>query len=159
MRKRLKSLCLEKLFDLIGKDMSDTSKVEIECPTCGHDNTVPRPWELRCQKCNASLKSGKYSKRIMSTGAALVLGIGGTLGADQMLSTDRYPINLEYAIIDSCINESKRPLQYSRIINKRDICICALEKTQGDFNANADNITKDDFILTFEKNADECINE
>ena len=141
--------------------MTRENIVKIECPECGQENTVPRPWELMCQKCNAQLGSGKYSKRMMSAWTALFLGVGGTIGASQLLNADRYPMNVEHTIIEDCIKETKRPLTYSYIRNKRDVCICALAETQSEFDAGAhgDKNIRNDFMRAFERNAAQCIDK
>lgn len=139
---------------IVAKDKN----VEIECPECGTNNAIPLPWGMECQKCNAKLKSGKYSKRMISAWTALIIGVGGTIGASQLIGADRYSIEDEYTIIDACINESKQPMSYTNIIKKRDVCACALADTQDDFDADAfsDKATRGDFIRTFEKNAARC---
>jgi hypothetical protein len=139
--------------------MAETKNVEIECAKCGSSNVIPRPWELSCNKCNAPLSSGKYSKSWKTAWAALVFGSFGTYHATNWIAADRYPIQVEHAIIESCISASKRPMARSIIVNKRDVCVCALKKTQDEFDAGAyrGKNKKNEFISTFEANAVFCV--
>ena len=135
--------------------------VELECPKCGTHNAIPQPWGIKCQKCNAPLGKGRYKTRLISAWGAFFFGIGGAVGVSQYLETDRYPIQVEHSIIESCISDSRRPLAYSNILKKRDICICALEETQKDSELTVDgnkNIGKK-FIDAFEDNANHCIKD
>lgn len=144
-----------------GVTMDEPQNVSIECPQCGTSNAIPRPWELTCQTCKAQLGGGKYSKRAISAWTALFLGVGGTLGASQFFNADRYPMALEHAIIEACINESKRPMTRPSTTDKRDVCICALTETQSEFDADAydDTATRNKFFDTFEENAKQCISK
>jgi len=140
--------------------MSETKNVEIKCPECGMNNTIDLPLDHKCQKCSAALISGKNTKKkISALSAALIAGLG-THQLYQHLN-DRYPMTHEYIIIDACINESSRPMKLTRLLKKGKICICALEKTQTDFDKNAyfNEDNKNAFINAFEANADQCKDE
>ncbi|MBL4693321.1 MAG: hypothetical protein JKY92_08345 [Magnetovibrio sp.] len=139
--------------------MTKTNDIKIECPKCGTDNAIPQTWDLICLTCEAPLKSGKYSKRFISVWAALAIGAGGTIGVDQMFKVDRYPIKVEHTIIEDCINRSRIPMTNPDIVKKREVCICALSKTQNDFDAEPfdGKKLKHEFSQVFAGNAVQCI--
>ena len=90
---------------------------------------------------------------------AIILGIGGGIFLDETLETDRYPINIEYSIIDSCLSSYEEPLKRGYYKQKRDICICALEKTENELDYSDYKKDKNGFFNIFEREAKECIKE
>lgn len=73
------------------------------------------------------------------------------------LQTDRYPINVEYKIIEKCISNYDEPISERVHSNKRDICICALEKTEVEYSYELFRTDQNIFLNTFEINARECM--
>ena len=72
------------------------------------------------------------------------------------LEIDRYPIKVEHSIIESCISSHEKPLKRSHIINKKEICICALDKTELEYDYESFQYDTDGFIEIFERNSREC---
>ncbi|MDD2887624.1 MAG: hypothetical protein PHY66_08145 [Aliarcobacter sp.] len=73
------------------------------------------------------------------------------------LQTDRYPINVEYNIIDKCINNYDEPISERVYKDKRKICICALEKTEINYPYELFREDKNRFLNIFEIKAKECM--
>ncbi|WP_345977985.1 hypothetical protein [Sulfurimonas sp. HSL3-7] len=73
------------------------------------------------------------------------------------LEIDRYPIKLEYEIIENCISAYEEPLRRSHLRNKKDICICALDKTELEYEYESFQLDQDGFLDIFEKKADKCM--
>jgi len=73
------------------------------------------------------------------------------------LEIDRYPIKQEYQIIENCISAYNQPLKRSHIRQKKDICICALDKTELEYDYVKYNEDNAYFLYLFEDKADECI--
>ncbi|MCW9054964.1 MAG: hypothetical protein OQJ98_03250 [Candidatus Pacebacteria bacterium] len=138
--------------------MNKPEEFEVECPHCGENNSIPRPAGWVCQKCNQPLGAGRYGHKLISPLTALLLGIGGTIGARELMTTERYPIAVEHAIIEACIDPSRKPMTYDFLRQKRKVCICALEKTQDDFEADEARIFKSNskFLDAFEANVLLC---
>ena len=93
--------------------------------------------------------------------ALMVGGISGHYIDDIIekynLQTDRYPINIEYKIIEKCISNYDEPISERVHGNKRDICICALEKTEIEYSYELFRTDQNIFLNTFEVNARECM--
>lgn len=94
----------------------------------------------------------------------MTLTVGGVSGhyIDDLiekynLQTDRYPMNIEYKIIEKCISNYSEPIKQEILKNKREVCICALEKTELEYPYKIFIDNKDKFLNIFEMNAIECI--
>lgn len=141
--------------------MNETPNLEIECPHCAAENTFPLPVDITCKECGGVLTNSKYKQPLISAWLALFVGVGGTIGASQLMDVNRYPMKDEHTIIESCINESERPQIRLSAYVKRDVCACALAKTQEDIDADEykDKGKTRDFFNTFEASANKCISE
>lgn len=94
----------------------------------------------------------------------MTLTVGGVSGhyVDDIiekynLQADRYPVGTEYRIIEKCISNYNEPISKKIYGNKREICICALEKTELDYEYSLFREDKDEFLNVFEINARECM--
>ncbi len=73
------------------------------------------------------------------------------------LEIDRYPIKIEYSIIENCISSYDKPLKYSHIRNKKEVCICALDKTELVYDYKSFKYNQNGFIEIFENKSKECM--
>lgn len=106
--------------------------MHIECPHCATSNKIEFAEHIICCKCDKSFKGqsfGKLKKPLISAGAALVIGTVGGVTLDQLMDVNRYPLAVEYAIIDSCLNGSNHSVSISWYQDKREICLCAVQDT------------------------------
>jgi ribosomal protein S27E len=108
--------------------------LEVECPKCFEENIINLSSTIKCKHCNEPLIGKKYSKPLISTMTAIIIGAGGGIFLDKKFETDRYPIHIEYNIIDSCLSSHEEPLYRKHYIKKRDICICSLRKTENELD-------------------------
>lgn len=93
-----------------------------------------------------------------------ILVIGGVTGhhIDDIvekynLEVDRYPLAKEYEIMENCISNDETPLSINLYQKKKDICICALEKTELKYDYDSYLLNKDMFLTIFERKADDCL--
>lgn len=110
--------------------------IKLSCPSCGEENEITPGSSLRCAKCNKPL-GGKDSYFRFGLGPfflLVALASGGTWGVMELLSENRYPVLVEHAVMEDCLSQSRAPLARSHYIRKREICACALEKTQQDLS-------------------------
>lgn len=101
-------------------------------------------------------------KKVVSILMALSLGgVSGHYIDDIVekynLQADRYPLNVEYSIIKKCISNYSEPISKKVYSNKKNICICALEKTELDYDYSSFNNDKNKFLNIFEINARKCM--
>lgn len=107
--------------------------MHIECPSCSTDNKIEFGENIICCECKKTFAGHsykKFKKPLLSATTALFIGAFGTYKADQILFEEqRYPLNVEYEIIDSCVNSSRILMNTYRQTEKTQVCVCALEKT------------------------------
>ena len=107
--------------------------MKIECPHCQKDNEIEFAENISCSECEKSFKGFKFSKRkLVSASSALLVGALGGYAVESGLDKERYPLEVEYAIVDTCVNSSKNMVSVSWYESKREACLCALEKTEND---------------------------
>lgn len=104
------------------------------------------------------------TKKQKITSILMQLTVGAVLGhhIDDIvekynLEIDRYPISIEYKITENCISNHSEPIKKSLYVNKKNICICALEKTELDYSYNSFIENKDGFLDIFEEKVEECM--
>jgi trehalose-6-phosphate synthase len=134
--------------------------VHVLCPSCSTENNINVGHEIVCGKCKASLSGfvyRKYKEPLLTAISALVIGAYGSYEIEHAYFDDaRYPIRIEYAIIDSCVTADRTNLSTDQLRSKKQICLCAFEKTSkkisyAEFEGNVKA-----FSDTFRKNANSC---
>ncbi|WPM84995.1 hypothetical protein QNH14_00110 [Apirhabdus apintestini] len=125
--------------------------MEIVCPKClsAADNVDKET--LKCSKCHSEFHKIKFRSTLLKV--AVVMAVGGGMGFHKAKEA-RYPVNIEYAIIDSCVTSSGNDITYRLLDKKREKCICALERTM----KNIEFDESDDAALKreFSKNIKSC---
>lgn len=101
-------------------------------------------------------------KKITSVLGIFILGMVSGHHIDDLvekynLEIDRYPIKVEHSIIESCISSYDQPLKSSHIRNKKKVCICALGKTELEYDYTRFQYDNTGFIEIFETKSRECI--
>jgi len=105
-------------------------------------------------------QDNKFKVVAIETFSAVLLG--GILGhhIDNYFEKTRYPIAVEYTIINNCISSYQKPMKGSHYQKKTEMCICALSKTMEDFDySDYKKDKKNDrtsFFHIFEKKVEEC---
>uniref|UniRef100_UPI0040473A1A hypothetical protein n=1 Tax=Aliarcobacter sp. TaxID=2321116 RepID=UPI0040473A1A len=133
------------------------NNLKIECPHCSKENEINLSTEIKCKHCEKPLIGHKYRKPFMSAITAFVLGAWDTNQINEQFESNRYPINFEYAIINSCVSDSEQPLLRKNYKYKEDICICALNKTQEEIDYSDYENKQNTFLNIFEAKARECM--
>ncbi len=136
------------------------SKLKIICPNCDEENTIKLSSEIKCKKCEEDLTKSKYSKFKKPIIGAMTAIMIGTPAAYQigkhMQSEDRYPVAIEYSIVDSCIFQDKRPLRRAYIKQKKAICVCALSNTMKTIDYDEYKKDQEKFLDIFEQKTSQC---
>ena len=131
----------------------------IKCPDCSKTNNLNLE-TVNCGGCKATLSGFTYGKIKKSVGTVVIaLAVGGfataKLGGYVGLN-DRYSIENEYALIDMCVNSSKRPLASYAYAGKKEDCACALKEVQKNHTVKDFNAETDKYLAAFEKAAKQC---
>ena len=137
-------------------DQKDTV-IYLDCPECEEENRVRLSSDIKCHKCQKSLLGFKYiQKPLIKVSTALL--IGGLSGhwIDDFFEFKRYPIKIEHSIIENCLSGYSMPLKYFDFKEKREICICALEKTEKKFDYKDLEENSEGFFQIFRENVAQC---
>lgn len=107
--------------------------MHIKCPHCSADNKIEFGENIVCGECKKSFAGHSYAKLkkpLVSATTALFIGVFGTYKADKIFFEEqRYPLSVEYELVDSCVNSSRMPMRSIQYSEKKKTCICALNKT------------------------------
>jgi len=100
-------------------------------------------------------------KKIVSVLGIFILGTVSGHHIDDLvekynLEIDRYPIKVEHSIIENCISSYEKPLKRSHIRNKKEVCICALDKTELEYDYESFQHNTNRFIEIFENKSRVC---
>lgn len=133
--------------------------MQIECPSCSTDNKIEIGGSILCNKCKKPF-SGFYYKKAKKTTiaatAALLIGAYGGYKANNSKEAERYPIEVEYSLINVCLNGSSEKVTIEQYIEKQDICTCALSKTMNNLSYSSYNEDQSVFFSSFENNQAKC---
>lgn len=93
----------------------------------------------------------------MSVTTALLIGAYGTYKvSDTFFEQERYPLRVEYEIVDACVNSSARALLSKSYVKKKEICLCALEATSRTVSYREMQNDPAVFTSAFKNNASSC---
>lgn len=134
--------------------------MHIECPSCSADNKIEFGENIVCSECKESFAGHlykKFKKPLISTTTALIIGAFGTYKADQIFfEEERYPLSVEYEIVDSCANSSRVLSNSNLKIEKTQVCICALEKTMEEVSYKKMRKNESEFLTHFRSSISSC---
>lgn len=133
--------------------------MKVECPYCS--KTTEFSEETACSHCEKSLsKDGLtfVAKPLLSALSAIVLTAGGFWGYERFVdSSERYPLEVEYALVNTCVTGSSFDLNRSQLRAQTKVCLCAVERTTSSvsYSDYREDSSRIDGIL--EQHADECL--
>lgn len=131
--------------------------MEITCPKCSKNTTFNVTDTISCSHCQSSFDKIKFAKKAMIT-AWSALVIGGYAGhkIDDLLEPNRYPVEVEYALIESCAKGGQE-IGYQRLaVAKFGVCACALERTQKTIDFKRYKDKPSDFFSTMRTSVRSC---
>jgi len=134
--------------------------MHIECPSCQLENKIEYADNIVCSGCKESFSGytyKKFKKPLISATTALIIGIYGTHKINEVyFEEQRYPVHIEYELIDSCVNSSSRVLRSSQYVTKKQTCACALEQTMLEVDYSELKKSESKFLTHFRINIGKC---
>lgn len=134
--------------------------MKIQCPSCLADNQIEFGQNIICGECKKTLAGHsykKFKKPFVSATAALFIGAFGTYKTDKIFFEDqRYPLSVEYELVDSCANSSHKLMNSHQQAEKTQVCICALEKTMEAISYKDLKKSESEFVTRFRNNITSC---
>lgn len=73
------------------------------------------------------------------------------------LQMDRYPLKIEYKLLENCVSNYKEPISEKVYANKQAICVCGLEETELEYPFELYREDRRTFLNKFEINVRECM--
>ncbi len=109
-----------------------------------------------CCECSSIMDKFIVKKPLKALGVSLLIAYGGSNFIDYAISNNRYPLEVETEIFNSCLNSYQKPLKYSNYRNKKQVCLCALQDTMNEISYTRFSIDEDGFLSAFSTNAKDC---
>lgn len=135
--------------------------MNIECPSCSVDNHIEFGDNVLCSDCHNPFSGHsykKFKKPLISATTALIIGAYGGYKTDQLFFEDsRYPLGVEYELIDSCVNSSASSMSSLRLVQKKEVCICATESTVKEIEYKKISENETEFLSRFRTSIAECL--
>jgi hypothetical protein len=134
--------------------------MQIICPNCSSENKIEYEENIICSDCKKSLAGHTYKrfkKPLISATAALFIGAYGAHKIDkEFIEDSRYPVGVEYELIDGCINASRNFMNSVWRVDKTKICVCALEKAMEDISYKDMKKSEPEFLTRFSSSIASC---
>tara|TARA_R110000744_G_scaffold52291_1_gene112084 strand:+ start:399 stop:803 length:405 start_codon:yes stop_codon:yes gene_type:complete len=133
--------------------------MQIECPACQEANQIEYAENIKCGKCEKTLANHYYKrfkKPIISTTFAVCIAALGGYQVEKAISDDRYPMAIEYELINICSSEQLYSLPHKSAKEKTSLCVCALEKTVDDIVYSDFKENEKQFVSRFKSNIVAC---
>jgi len=127
-----------------------------ESCSCGDKAEVVATVEFQCKTCESIIEKFSIKKPLKAAGLAAVLAYGGSQFIDYAITDNRYPLSVEYAVLEACSSSYKEPISYSSYGSKKQLCLCALENTMNEISYIRYKVDEKGFLKAFEKNAKSC---
>lgn len=142
--------------------------MELDCPHCNKTNKLNfQDASIACGECSKPLDGLRFTtqqapeksrkKSISGFVFAVVLGGLGYKNIDEHIIGDaRYPLSIEYAILDSCVNSYTAAMTKTAYAEKKKICTCTLEQTMLSYGYKSFQEDQNGFVRAFKSNVATC---
>ncbi len=127
-----------------------------ESCSCGEKAEIGATVKFHCKTCASVIEKFTVKKPLKAAGVAAILAYGGSQFVDYAITDNRYPLDVEYAVLEACTSSHKQPLSYSSYGSKKKLCLCALEDTMNEISYVRYKVNEKGFLKAFESNAKSC---
>ncbi|MBK1874466.1 hypothetical protein FE848_14670 [Marinobacter sp. 1-3A] len=127
-----------------------------ESCSCGDKAEVGATVEFQCKTCESVIEKFTIKKPLKAAGIAAILAYGGSQFIDYAITDNRYPLDVEYSVLEACSSSYKEPLSHSSYRSKKKLCLCALEDTMNEISYIRYKVDEKGFLKAFEENAKSC---
>lgn len=132
--------------------------MEIICPECNRETAFNVTEAISCSHCKTSFQKLKLARKATITAwTALAVGAYAGHAIDDFLEPNRYPVSIEYALVESCTQGGKATGYNQRTDKKFAACTCALEKVQKTFDFQRYKAEFDEFSAAMREAAPSCL--
>ncbi|KEF32493.1 hypothetical protein D777_01127 [Marinobacter nitratireducens] len=140
------------------KEIEHSTTVSVNCPACSAVNELDQHRNIECEKCQKPITGQKYGARgALPAVLAFTVGFTGYGLVDRnLLDSRRYPMELEYAMVNACTNGDINVLPRGLYESKQEICLCAVGKTVEALPYNELDERKSELKTVLSASAKEC---
>lgn len=109
-----------------------------------------------CSSCQKAVKGLQFKKKLKYAAIIGVIGYGSGQALESVVFDNRYPLDVEYSIIDACVNASGKALSSSQYKNKQNLCLCAVEDTINDVSYSTYKSSTHIFNQSLQRSLNKC---
>lgn len=133
--------------------------MKIKCPACDKNSKIEYAEHINCSHCGSSFKGFSFRKFKVPISVAIASGLIG-FAANERIETlwedQRYPLEVEYELVNLCVNQSQSIMSNTWYTNKTKICICAVEQTMNDMTLKELEENESRFVTRLRSNIRSC---
>ncbi len=111
---------------------------------------------VKCGSCTNIIYKKTITNPYKVAGIIVVLSYGVGQFVEYALTDNRYPLDVEYAVLEACTSSYKKSLSYRTYGSKKELCLCALENTMNEISYIRYKVNEEGFLKAFENNAKSC---
>ncbi|RMA82704.1 hypothetical protein DFR27_0661 [Umboniibacter marinipuniceus] len=122
--------------------------------TCNSSGAVSV--RIACIECSKVIKKFSIKKPLKTVGLSLAAIYGGSQLIDYAISDNRYPLEIEYAVSNACINSAQARISNLGYETKQRVCLCALEEAMNEISYTRFLVDEDGFLDSLQSKIGEC---
>ena len=125
--------------------------------SCGcSDAEIGATIKFHCKTCANVIQNVSIKKPFKAAGMGAIIAYASSQFIDYAISDNRYPLNVEYAVIEACTSSYKEPLSYQKYASKKELCLCAFQDTMNEISYARYLVNEKGFLKAFENNTKSC---
>ncbi|NRA71946.1 MAG: hypothetical protein HRU24_13070 [Gammaproteobacteria bacterium] len=123
---------------------------------CAENAETRATVKFYCKTCSSVIDKIQIKKPLKAGAIAAVLAYGGSQFIDYAITDNRYPLDVEYAVLEACASSYNKPMAYRDYGEKRELCLCAMEDTMNEISYVRFKVDESGFLEAFENNVQSC---
>jgi hypothetical protein len=109
-----------------------------------------------CSACSQELFKKTIRKPYQVAAIFAVVFYGASQFVENAIVDNRYPLDVEFALVESCLNANERPISRGVYQEKKELCLCTAENTMNEISYVRYKINKKGFLAAFKENVKSC---
>lgn len=127
-----------------------------ESCSCGENADIGSTVKFECKNCSTLIEEFKIRKPLKAAGIVAILAYGGSQFIDYAITDNRYPLAVEYSVLEACSGSYSRSMSSLTLASSKRRCLCALEDTMNEISYIRFKVNETAFISSFKENIKSC---
>lgn len=124
---------------------------------CGcNDAEIGATIKFHCTACANVIQRISIKKPFKAAGMGAIIAFASSQFIEYAVTDNRYPLDVEYAVIEACTSSDKKPLPYAKYVSKKEQCLCAFQETMNEISYVRYLVNEKGFLQAFKNNAKSC---